>query len=236
MQPRHTISLALEKIFSQIQQNSTQVKSNEIITDDQLVAMFRLVGQDAERAYADFKTAQVFLFSDEFDRKIFMIETSPSKCYFVYQFFNSCSCHSFRHRVLIQVPGTFVCKHIIIARLAEATGKLILQKIPQKKLSTIFASSLDYDITTKKTIIKISNQNVPIKEYIYDDNTIDDKNTESTKNEDENINQKENSQNVPSQRTLSQITCVSYTQASQLFHDLMLSQPTGQSRSQLSKK
>ena len=156
MQPAHVVRHSFNELFTQIKESFR--KNNGEITPDQLVHMYNIEGDDVERALLSIEAAQVTLFADEYDRKIFMVETNPGKCYFVYYSVDFCTCHSYKHRVLKMEPDSFLCKHIIIVKLADAMYKIIKKPIEQAKLSTILANPSEFNKEEDVIVMRVTNE------------------------------------------------------------------------------
>lgn len=209
MQPASVLRQCINDVFTQIK--DTHEFNEGEVSEDHLVALQTLAGEDAERALLSYEADRVTIFSDEYDRKIFMVKTNPGKYYFVNYYVDACTCQSYKHRVLKAEPETFFCKHIIIVKLAHATGNFNKKSLEQPKLSTILANPPEFDDEKEMTVVRLSNsESIPLEEFLFGK---------------EEPPANEESTTVKSQPS-SQVPCVTYTQASQNFQGLMLSQGT----------
>lgn len=206
MQPAYLQRRVFQSIVDEIGQDYKSTGTQDML-EKKSVALKMLLGDDFERAISDFDSQKITQLTDEFDRKIFMIETSPCKYYFVFKYVDHCTCHSFKHRVLKANPDSLTCKHIIMVRIADAMGRCKLREIPHEKLSELLVRPCEVN-SFNKTEIVLGAIRIEMDEFLSDG--VDEENPE------ENVLSQLRSQ-VSSQAQ------VTYTQASQLLQDLGVS-------------
>ena len=211
MQPAYLQRRVFQSIADEIGQDYKSTGTDDML-EKKSIHLRILLGEDFDRAMSDFDSQKITQLTDEYDRKLFMIETSPCKYYFIFKNVDHCTCHSFKHRVLKANPESLTCKHIIMVRIADAMARCKERKIPHEKLSELLFRPCEIN-SFNKTEIVLAAGRVEIDDFLAEQ-------------EDE---EKDGEENVLSQlrSQASSQPQVSYTQASQLLQDLGVS-PTKQ--------